>query len=571
MGFWGVGMRCYNPETKKLTYYNSTEKGPYQLEGLHVWDFEEDQAGNFWVASLGAGLVRFSKNGSEREVFFKSSATSQLKILDLMCDSKGTLWVAFEDNGIAYKGNNDLTFTHIDNKETGLNSKYTQCLFEDSKGNIWVGTKSQGINLFVNGHFKALTMKEGLIANDIQSIFEDNNGHIWASSTKGFSRITLRDGETTGIITIESPDENPITHRTSCKDSDGHLYVGGLKGLNKIEILYDEQSHTPPKALIANIRTKFDILENHNYELLYQIISNNGIIELPKGDQDIIIDFACPDMSDTHMVQYQYQFSEQGEQWKTLYNGDRHVVFTNLGGGTYTLKFRCKTGFSDWGETNQIQIKISVPFYRSPVFLVILGLIILLLSIFILLLRNYSRLANTKRKLLEAETQRLKNTASDLAEQVNVKDSQIMAKSAEMALKTEKLTGMLDSIGSHKDPTNTTQALRSIANKMHAELKSDEEWDTFKIYFDKANQNFTKKLLQQYPQLTANDIRICMLIRLKMSTKEIAQMLNITVMGVQKNRYRMKKRMHLDEAEDLQSFLLNFKVDEEPKNLNNGV
>ena len=80
-------------------------------------------------------------------------------------------------------------------------------------------------------------------------------------------------------------------------------------------------------------------------------------------------------------------------------------------------------------------------------------------------------------------------------------------------------------------------------------------WDSFKIQFQKVHPNFFNSLLEKEPNLTSNELRMCAYIRMNMSTKEIANLLNISDRSIQTSRYRLKKKLNLDPSNDLISYI----------------
>jgi DNA-binding CsgD family transcriptional regulator len=93
---------------------------------------------------------------------------------------------------------------------------------------------------------------------------------------------------------------------------------------------------------------------------------------------------------------------------------------------------------------------------------------------------------------------------------------------------------------------------------LKTEIEGEKSWEQFTLYFDQINQNFTTELLKKHPTLTQNDLRMCTLTRLNMSNKEMAALLNISVLGIEKSRYRLKKRLNLSVEEDLDEYLRAF-------------
>ncbi len=75
--------------------------------------------------------------------------------------------------------------------------------------------------------------------------------------------------------------------------------------------------------------------------------------------------------------------------------------------------------------------------------------------------------------------------------------------------------------------------------------------------FEKIHPNFSHSLQNLYPSISANELKLCALLRLNLSSKEIGQLLNITQESVNKARYRLRKKIGLNPKEDFFTFLLN--------------
>jgi DNA-binding CsgD family transcriptional regulator len=65
------------------------------------------------------------------------------------------------------------------------------------------------------------------------------------------------------------------------------------------------------------------------------------------------------------------------------------------------------------------------------------------------------------------------------------------------------------------------------------------------VRFDEINNDFLKKIKGLYPQLTSTDLKLCAYLQLNMSSKEIAQLMNISLRGVEISRYRLRKKLQL--------------------------
>ncbi|HRK75193.1 MAG TPA: hypothetical protein PLL64_13010, partial [Rhodothermales bacterium] len=91
-----------------------------------------------------------------------------------------------------------------------------------------------------------------------------------------------------------------------------------------------------------------------------------------------------------------------------------------------------------------------------------------------------------------------------------------------------------------------------------AEVRGEDFWERFNAFFEETNSAFAQELRRKHPDLSANDLRICSLMIINVNTKEMASILNISPKGVEKSRYRLKKKLRLTPEEDLALYLKSF-------------
>jgi DNA-binding CsgD family transcriptional regulator len=285
--------------------------------------------------------------------------------------------------------------------------------------------------------------------------------------------------------------------------------------------------------------------------------SDDGDINLGYRKRSVIIELASAYFNNIPLVKYQYFLENYSKEWITIENGEHKAYFTNLKEGTYTFKARSKSNLSDWGPVRQLVIHVDQPFWETDWFqwllLLLTPILVGLLGVFQL----QTQASKMKKKILEAEKMQLEADKVVLKAEVKERDIEIENKSAEIAQKQEKLLEIADLFEKLHKGTEIQKAkvLRNLHKKLESELMEEEEWEALKIYYDQSNHDFSKELLKKYPDLTDNNIRLCILMRLNMNTKEIANMLNVSVLSVQKSRYRLKKRLNIDKDEDLAAFV----------------
>jgi DNA-binding CsgD family transcriptional regulator len=106
--------------------------------------------------------------------------------------------------------------------------------------------------------------------------------------------------------------------------------------------------------------------------------------------------------------------------------------------------------------------------------------------------------------------------------------------------------------------TEDKLGVKNILTQIDFVLDRDEDWESLKIHFDAVYDGFYDNLLKEHPSLSETELRHCMFIKLHLQTKEISRILLIDPRSVQTARYRIKKKMELNEETDLRNYLLTF-------------
>ena len=96
---------------------------------------------------------------------------------------------------------------------------------------------------------------------------------------------------------------------------------------------------------------------------------------------------------------------------------------------------------------------------------------------------------------------------------------------------------------------------RRLVMLLKKESAEDKDWEVFKSYFTEVHNNFDIKIKEIYGDISEKEIRLASFLRMNLSTKEIASMLNVLPDSVLKSKYRLKKKLNLDKETDLNQFL----------------
>jgi len=98
--------------------------------------------------------------------------------------------------------------------------------------------------------------------------------------------------------------------------------------------------------------------------------------------------------------------------------------------------------------------------------------------------------------------------------------------------------------------------VKSVIRTIDRNINNADDWKFFEDAFNNADKDFLKKIKGMHTELTANDLRLCAYLRLNLSSKEIAPLLNISVKSVEVKRYRLRKKMDLPHEEGLANYIM---------------
>jgi DNA-binding CsgD family transcriptional regulator len=187
----------------------------------------------------------------------------------------------------------------------------------------------------------------------------------------------------------------------------------------------------------------------------------------------------------------------------------------------------------------------------------------LLVAFFIQFLnRSYykrQKLVEIQKKEKQLEIKALENQR-ELVELKNKSLRQdIDNKNRELGISTMSLIKKNDLLNSIKNELSSAQELKDIKaviKLINKNLNTSDDWKLFEEAFNNADKDFLKRIKALHSSLTSNDLRLCAYLRLNLSSKEIAPLLNISHRSVEVKRYRLRKKMDLSHEVNLSDYIL---------------
>jgi len=193
---------------------------------------------------------------------------------------------------------------------------------------------------------------------------------------------------------------------------------------------------------------------------------------------------------------------------------------------------------------------------KTNFLMLIIGLlaILLILATFLYHYRNKLKRAQLEKQLVTAKQKELK---SDL----ELKNKKLIGKAMVEVHRTEIIEDILKDLKAIKlktDKKETQKAIDYIANRLKRDTPTD-VWKEFEVRFEQVHESFYKNLEQAHPELSAKDKRLCALLKLNLTSKEIAQIIGQPPKSVENARTRLRKKLKITNSQtELNSYLSKF-------------
>jgi len=313
---------------------------------------------------------------------------------------------------------------------------------------------------------------------------------------------------------------------------------------------------------------------NHLYNLKINSIEVSKINEdkflldiqskasLDSESNNIYINYSIPHFDNIVSKKYSYKLEGWSNDWSD-WQPQSQQVFENLPYGSYVFKVKGKIGNSNTINTASYSFVINRPWYLSNVFITLY--VILFIVLWIVVHNIYKRFYRKQQEQLVLKSQEqlaLKEleTSQKLMQLKNEKlELDIDSKNRELAVSTMSLikkNEFLNSIKSELKEKDNKQDIKKVIKIIDKNLNNTDDWKLFEEAFNNADKDFLKLVKEKHPALTPNDLRLCAYLRLNLSSKEIAPLLNISPRSVEVKRYRLRKKMDLPHESSLTNYIL---------------
>ncbi len=388
---------------------------------------------------------------------------------------------------------------------------------------------------------------------------DSETNKLWSLSTSGLDYLTA--SKLTGERRIESitfPSEirkdivgfENITHI-----ADEQFLIGSTTGYFIFDL---KKIVSYPSEISINQVEVSSSKDESTFEFVNLIDSQS----FRNKNNNLKFTYSIPQYLKIQKPEYQYKLEGIYDTWSN-WSSKGEVLFENLPYGDYTFVVNGRVGNKPTLNSASYTFKIERPLLLSNIAIVCYIIIIMLFSLFMHMV--YKRYYKKQRERLlqkttrEFELKALENNQKLMRFKNDKLREDIEAKNRELGMSTMNLikkNEFLNSLKKELEEVEGGKALRHVVKIIDKNINNNDDWNLFQEAFNNADKDFLKKIKHLHPSLTANDLRLCAYLRLNLSSKEIAPLLNISARSVEVKRYRLRKKMELAHETSLTNYIL---------------
>lgn len=429
---------------------------------------------------------------------------------------------------------------------------------------------SQNSNVFYEDNIVGNLFKSILDATITR---EDNYGNIWHTNTNGLGVLIKKDRD--NYTNVSAPflnlTQDLVFNNLSVNTVNSeNIFIGLTEGLAHYNSKSSKDFMVKPKVFIRSFSALKDTLFFGNGKI------SAKKYKIPFRSNYVRFTFASPTYENIENIKFSYLLDGFDDSWSN-WSTSSLKEYTNLREGNYTMKVRVKNSYGILSDEATFPFTISPPWYRH--YLAFIFYIIVITVIIYYIRKNIqAKIRKNKyfetieqRRLylekearirqeqfdLEKEIERLKN--EKLKIQILSKDKELVTNSLQVVKKNKILNGIihkLKDINTETFDESSKFQFTKLNKSIIKEVNADHSWKDLEKHIKNVHFDFLKRLKEKCPTISPRELDLSTYLLMNMSTKEIAEIMNISGGGVELARYRLRKKLDLNKKENLIGYLM---------------
>lgn len=500
-------------------------------------------------------------------------------------DREGKIWV-----GQFYKGLYQLTLSPDLSSVTATKISVAQGLPEEEQiilskidNDLYLGTPKGVYKVDQAGHrvVKSDLFSQIIGEKQVYLIVQDNqrNVYVYTEDIAGYFKQISPGNYTfvpSSLFQLRYYFNNDLM-QISVHAGDGVLFNANEGFIQYRPELENRLATVKPLMVskVVNIAEDTVLYARMPFEAPHQSIPRIKVSHLAKVLQFHVEAFQFNEVSDQQFRYFLKGFDDDYGEWTNATSKE----YTNLKEGDYEFSVQSRNFLGEIITSTPLQLRVAPPFHRSMparFLYVLLGLGVLVLVSRLQKQRYRQRalavedsrqreLLKKQQELMDIERQKEQEVRQMEEEKIKSElrhlNNLLAASTMNLVVKNEFMETIkqeLEEVKRKGKSVETKQSLEKIVREIDTTLRLQEDWEQFEYHFDQVHGDFLNRLREQFHDLTPNEQKLCALLRLNLSTKEISNLMSISLRGVEIARYRLRKKLGLDMGQNLTKFILEY-------------
>lgn len=500
-------------------------------------------------------------------------------------DQEGTIWV-----GQYYKGlyqlnlNDDLTQVKVDKISDDYDLPIDeQIILGRIDNEIYIATNAglYKIDQTENKIVEAGTFAKIIGEQHVYLFKQDHqkNVHIVAENKIGFfKRISANNYVfvPSSLFQLRYYFNNDLLN-VSVNSNDGVLFSANEGFIRYLPELEDRIAVEQPLV----VRKVYNVTENsilYTRKLFAEKLENTDELIIGPKVKDLqfeVESFQFNEVKDQEFRYFLKGFDEDYGDWMNTSIKE----YTNLSEGKYEFFVQTRNYLGETTTSQALVLKVKPPFHRS----LLAKFLYALFAILVLMLFSRLQKSRYKEKTKKIEEKKQHELAEKQQEFIAIEQKKeqellqlkeekmeselrhlnnlLAASTMNLVVKNEFIETIKEELKEVKRKgknIETKKALEQIVKEIDTTLRLQEDWKQFEHHFDQVHGDFLTRLRNEFVELTPNDQKLCAYLRLNLNTKEIANLMSISLRGVEIARYRLRKKLNLNKGQNLSKFILDY-------------
>lgn len=413
----------------------------------------------------------------------------------------------------------------------------------------------------------------------IRYLKEDPSGNIWFVHDKLLGVVVTAGSKPEIIYLPELTDRFVSGFEYVYPVNNSNIFIGGEKGFYHLNFDKYKKNKCPLLVQIRSVKATAD-----RDSLLFggytgEVNDTTAWAKAPRAEvahgwNSFHFNYSATAYGQQANIEYSIYLEGLDSRWSE-WSAKTEKEYTKLWPGTYTFHVKARNNLGDESKVSAYTFTVLPPWYLTywayTLYLLIAGAA--LYGLHRLQKRKYEeqlRQAEEEQKRLQylhqlemekSEKEIIKLRNEKLEAEIHHKNKELASAAMHLVQKGELVTKVKDELLKLKKSSPASKEegdFKKVIRIISEEDRTEEDWEHFAHHFDKVHSDFLVSLKEHFPKLTPNELKLCAYLRMNLSTKEIAQLMNISVRGVEISRYRLRKKLQIPTETNLFEHLMNF-------------